>query len=137
MTTLALSESQREPESTDGVHQSHLVYIAQPHGAQADIGNQPFHHLAGIASRTAIEEVSLDTVKQRVGKIFPAESVECPVDMCMWCVSLEGCEAVHRAAPHPVRRVDDNLAVKLRGVGHDRLIHGRTWNGHHHHVSCR
>src|SRR5712692_7079797 len=111
MTTLALSESQREPESTDGVHQSHLVYITQPHGAQTDIGNQPFHRLAAIATRTAIEKVSLDTVKQRVGKVFPTESIECTVNMCMWRVSLEGCEAIHRAATHLVRRIDDNLAV--------------------------
>jgi hypothetical protein len=70
--TFALSESQGEPESPNGIHQVDLFYIAQADGVQAHIGNQLLNLGASFAAGTTVEEVCLDAVKDGIGEVFPA-----------------------------------------------------------------
>src|SRR5438270_3182990 len=72
VTSLALTQSQPEPQPRNCVYQANLLDAAQVHRTQSNICNQLFDYCASIPFGTTVEEVCWSSLKLRIGKVFPA-----------------------------------------------------------------
>ena len=132
--SLALTQSQREPQPRKCVYQANLLDTAQVHRTQSNICNQLFDYRASIGFRTAVEEICWSPLKLWIGKVFPAERVKGSEDASTRRVLLKRGKAVQRTPSHTICRVENDSAVKLIGKPCNGCIHCRAGYSHHYYI---